>query len=189
MNATSINWPAVFAEAHSQPGASAEDLACALADLRKPLSGREAAAIAQSQSNPFPGGDPLHAAWRPFDPRGWRMPRRPLAPSYLSFLRWSDGGSFVNGDRCFDPFLPCSRLREYLLAYHIPHYMRGALPFAFDGGGGFYLFDMRAESVRGEYPVVYAGAGNLRYDDAVVVASSFIEACRGTTDPADRHRG
>jgi hypothetical protein len=117
------------------------------------------------------------------------LPDGPLPPSYLSLLRWSDGGSFVNGDHRFDPFLPCSRLREYLLGYHVPQYMPGALPFALDGGGGFYLFDMRAGPVRGEYPLLYAGASNLRYDDAVAVASSLIEACRGTTDPADKYRG
>jgi hypothetical protein len=189
MDAATIDWPAVFAEAHPKPGATAEDLATVLADLRRPLSGREVGAIARSQSNPFPSDDPLHAAWKPFDASRWKLPDGPLPPSYLSLLRWSDGGSFVNGDRRFDPFLPCSQLRQYLLSYHVPQYMPGALPFALDGGGSFYLFDMREGPVRGEYPVVYAGAGNLRYDDAVTVAASFIEACRGTTDPADRYGG
>ena len=78
-------------------------------------------------------------------------------------------------------------MREYLLAYHVPQYMPRALPFAFDGSGRFYLFDMRDRPIQGEYPVLYVGAGSLRYEDAVAVASSFVEACRGTTDPADRH--
>jgi SMI1 / KNR4 family (SUKH-1) len=187
MDSMSIDWPAVFVEAHPRPRASEEDLAVALADLKRPLSEEEAAAVARSQSNPFPRDDPLHAAWRPFDARRWRVPKGPLPPSYLSFLRWADGGSFANGGRRFDPFFPCSRLREYLLAYHVPQYMPGTLPFAFDGGGCFYLFDMRGKSVRGEFPVLYVGAGNLNFADAVTVASSFLEACRGTTDPADRY--
>jgi hypothetical protein len=186
-HADPIDWPAVFTEAHPEPGASAEDLAAALADLRRPLSDEEAYEIARSQRNPFPKKDQLHAAWRPFDPRRWRLPDEPLPPSYLSFHRWSDGGAFVNGDRGFDPFFPCTRLREYLLAYHVPQYMPGALPFAFDGGGCFYLFDMRQDPVGGEYPVLYVGAGNLGYEDAVPVASSFVEACKGTTDPADSY--
>jgi hypothetical protein len=186
-DATRIRWPAVFATAHPRPGVSEQDLAAALADLRRPLSEEEADQIGRSQTNPFPRGDSLHASWRPFDPHRWRLPDRPLPPSYLSFLRWSDGGAFFNGDRRFDPFLPCGELREYLLGNHIPQYMPGALPFAFDGGGRFYLFDMRNEPVRGEYPVLYVGAGNLGYEDAVLVAASFIEACRGTTNPADSY--
>jgi hypothetical protein len=182
--ATRIDWPSVFAVAYPESGVSEQDLAAALTDLRRPLSEEEASQIARSQTNPFPKADPLHASWRPFDPRRWRLPDRPLPPSYLSFLRWSDGGTFGNGDRRLDPFLPCGRLREYLLCYAVPQHMPGALPFAFDGGGCFYLFDMRAEPVRGEYPVLYVGAGNLGYDDAVLVASTFIEACRGTTNPA-----
>jgi hypothetical protein len=187
MQPARIDWPAVFAEAHPQPGASEKDLAAALADLRRPLSDAEAKEIARSQSNPFPSDDPLHAAWRPFDARRWIVPKRPLPPSHLSFLRWSDGGSFVNGDRRFDPFFPCTRLREYLLAYHVPQYMPGAFPFAFDGGGCLYLLDKREKPVRGEFPVLFVGAGNLGYKDAVMVTSSFLEACKGTTDPADRY--
>jgi hypothetical protein len=61
------NWPAVFAEAHPEPGASDEILAAAIADLRRPLTEEEAKGIARSQSNPFPGNDPLHAAWKPFE--------------------------------------------------------------------------------------------------------------------------
>src|SRR5438874_13163602 len=97
MDTASIDWPATFAEAHPEPGASEENLAVALADLRRPLSRRETAEIARSQSNPFPPTDPLHAVWRPFDPRPWRLPDRPLPTSYLSFFRWSDGGTLVNG--------------------------------------------------------------------------------------------
>src|SRR5438105_4911264 len=123
MDAAMIEWPTVFAEAHAQPGISEEDLAAALADLRRPLSKEEVDAIAGSQSNPFPKRDPMHAAWTPFDPRGWRLPDRPLPPSYLSFLRWSDGGVFINADRSFNPFLACGKLREYLLCYHVPEYM------------------------------------------------------------------
>jgi NAD(P)-dependent dehydrogenase (short-subunit alcohol dehydrogenase family) len=35
----------------------------------------------------------------PFDPARWRIPDRPIPASYLSFLRWSDGGEFQTGDR------------------------------------------------------------------------------------------
>lgn len=187
MDAEKIDWSSVFADAYPEPGASEEDLAAALADLRRLLSDEEADEIARSLTNPFPKSDPLHFSWRPFDPRRWTLPSGPLPRSYLSLLRWSNGGAFSNGDRNFDPFLPCDRLREYLLCYHVPQYMPLALPFALDGGGNFYLFDMRQNPVEGEYPVLYVGAGNLDYEDAVLVASSFVEACRGMTDPAERY--
>jgi len=71
----------------------------------------------------------------------------------------------------------------HLLAYHVPQYMPGALPFAMDGGGGFYLFDLRADAIDGEYPIFFAHAGNLGWDDAVPVAQTFPDACRGNTNP------
>jgi hypothetical protein len=68
-----------------------------------------------------------------------------------------------------------------MLAYHLPEYMPGGLPFAFNGGGTFYLFDMREGAVHGEYPVVCSHAGNLGWgpDACFLVASSFEVACRG----------
>jgi hypothetical protein len=38
-----------------------------------------------------------------------------------------------------------------------------------------------------EYPILFTAAGNLGYDDAVLVADSFLEACKGTTDPGDAY--
>ena len=40
---------------------------------------------------------------------------------------------------------------------------------------------MRKGPVEGEYPVLYVGAGNLGYEDAVMVASSFVEAWNVST--------
>ena len=92
----------------------------------------------------------------------------------------------MNGDREFGMFDPKS-IREYLLSYQLPEYMPGAVPFALDGGGGFYLFDMRAFPIDGEFPIVFAHSGSLGWDedDHVVVASTFNEACRGSTHPLD----
>jgi hypothetical protein len=67
-----------------------------------------------------------------------------------------------------------------LLAYCLPQYMPGALPIAFDGGGTFYLFDMRKAAKQGEYPVVCSHAGNLGWeaDACIRIATSFKSACR-----------
>ncbi len=46
-----------------------------------------------------------------------------------------------------------------MLAYHVPEYMPLAVPFAFNGGGTFYMFDMRSPPVNGEYPIVCCGSG------------------------------
>ncbi len=70
-----------------------------------------------------------------------------------------------------------------LLSYEFPEYMEGAVPIAFDGGGTFYLFDMRAEPKDGEYPVFFAGSGALFWEDAIHVCNSFDEMIEGTTDP------
>src|SRR5215472_6681118 len=110
----------------------------------------------------------IHATYKPFDPSVWVMPTRPLPPQYLSLLKWSNGAWCRSGEREFG-FFPtfdangCG-VRESMLAYHVPQYMPGALPFAFNGGGTFYLFDMREDAVGGEYPVVCCHAGSLSWD-------------------------
>jgi hypothetical protein len=185
LSTTDIDWAQLFTESHPRPGADETTLDRFVAELGKPLSDQEVQVAERSQSNPFPPAHLLHDSYRPFDLRKWRLPGRPPPPSYLSFLRWSDGGTFVNGGRRFDPLFACAEWRYVLLGYRLPEYMPGAFPFALDGGGCFYLFDMREEPVRGEYPVLYVGAGKLCYEDAVLAAASFVDACRGNTDLAN----
>ena len=74
-----------------------------------------------------------------------------------------------------------------LIAYHLPQYMPGAVPIAFDGCGTFYLLDMRRPAVGGEYPVACAHAGDLGWEPEAcdVVADSFEAACRGTWNVDD----
>jgi hypothetical protein len=179
-----VDWLSVFDEARPDPGASDGDIERFVATVGKPPTAAEVRAVHRSQSNPFPKGDPLHAAYRPFDPSAWVMPSRALPPLYLAFLRWSNGGWFRSGERelgFFPSSGPSGGVRAMMLAYHLPEYMPSALPFAFNGGGTFYLFDMREEAIRGEHPVVCAHAGNLGWgpDECCLVAGSFVEACRG----------
>jgi len=74
-----------------------------------------------------------------------------------------------------------------MLAYHIPQYMPDALPIAFNGGGVFYLLDMREPACEGEYPIVCASSGYLGWEPRAwrLVAPSFLEACRGTVNVED----
>jgi hypothetical protein len=175
----------VFKRRYPVPGATQAELSELIASLQRPLSEVEIATLNASQRNPFPKTDPMHGTYKPFDTRKWLLPGKPLPESHVRFLSWSNGGAFFNRDRAFDPFFATHEIRSYLLSYHIPQYMPGAVPFAFDGAGAFYLFDMRADPVGGEYPIRYVGSGNLNYEDSVLVASSFVEACRGTSNPAD----
>ena len=77
---------------------------------------------------------------------------------------------------------PDDGVRATLLAYHVPQYLPGALPFAFNGEGTLYLFDMRQPAKGGEYPVVCSQAGNLGWevDECLKIAKTFEAACHGT---------
>ena len=111
-------------------------------------------------------------------------PDKGYPESYLSFLRWSNGGSYVNGERHFD-FFSTGDVRDFLLGYRIPVHLPGTMPFAFDGGANFYLFDMRHEMNEGEFPIVFAPSCGMSWDkEAYSVADSFLGVCRGRTDIA-----
>lgn len=157
--AAGVEWDKVFEGAQPKPGASEEEIAQFVATVGQPLSAEEVDYVNRSQRNPWPASNPFHATWRPFDPLQWQMPNRPLPASYLSFLRWSNAGHFQNGGRLFQMF--GTGLRNMMISYNMPQYMPGALPFAFNGGGVFYLFDMRAPAVGGEYPIHCAHAGSV----------------------------
>lgn len=176
-----IDWSAVFDSAQPKKGASPAAVARFVAHLGAPLTRAEVARVNGAQRNPWLATQPEHAAWQPFDPGAWVMPAdRPVPPSYRSFCRYSDGGTFQTGDRLFQMW--GTGLREFLIGYSVPQYMPRAVPFAFNGGGVMYLFDMRdPPGAHGEYPILCAGAGCLDFDphESPRVADSFPEVCRG----------
>ncbi|MGL6073947.1 MAG: SMI1/KNR4 family protein [Fimbriiglobus sp.] len=181
-----MDWTTVFDELYPEPGATAEVLEQYVMEVAFPMSSGEIERVNTSQQNPFPKSDPLYSSWQPFDPAAWEIPNRPLPSSYLSLLKWSNGGEFRTGERWFQFFPALDEghgVRAMMLAYHLPEYMPGALPIAFNGGGTFYLFDMRLPAIAGEYPVGCAHAGYLSWDsDAYAkIADSFLTACRGTS--------
>ena len=66
-----------------------------------------------------------------------------------------------------------------------PEWMPGAIPFALNGGGVFYVFDMRQQPQNGEYPILMAEAGTLDFEYAKLIGNSFLEVCQGTTNIED----
>lgn len=111
----------------------------------------------------------------PFSPETWKLPTRPLPAAYLDFLRSSNGGYFEGVNRNLDPLFTTREVRDYLLAYWIPQWMPETCPIGFDGGGTFYLLDLRDAGNNNDYPVIMSGAGCLAFDEALIVASSFAE--------------
>ncbi len=175
-----ISWDKVFAGETPGKGATDAELQELAAALGKPLSAKELESANDPKANPSP--ETVQQTAHDSDPRSWRLPTKPLPPSYLSFLKWSNGGSFYNGARAFN-FLSTSMVREFALKYRFPEHMAGALPIAFDAGDDFYVFDMRSDPVHGEYPILIVRGGKPSHSDAVHVADSFVELCKGTTDP------
>ena len=93
-----------------------------------------------------------------------------LPRSYVSLLARSNGGGIAIGERELAYFDPQS-LRDFLVDYQFPIYMPKALPFGLNGGGVFYVFDMREPlDNAADYPILAAHAGNLSFDDSPVVA-------------------
>ena len=185
-----MDWASVFSEAHPRPGATDATIEHFVAEVARPMSAVEVREVSARQANPFPKGDRLHSVWRPFDAAVWVIPDRPLPSAYLSLLRWADGGEFRTGERWFQffPTLDAGQgVRAMTLAYAVPQYMPGAMPVAFNGGGTFYLLDMRLPAVGGEYPIVCAHAGYLAWKPGACreVADSFAAACRGTVNVDD----
>jgi hypothetical protein len=79
-----IDWSIVFAVSYPKPGATDAELSTAIKALTAPLSQDELRSIAQSQTNPFPLGDPLYIKYRPFDPSAWVIPNRHFPSDYSS---------------------------------------------------------------------------------------------------------
>lgn len=180
------DWTNIFEECYPEPGAEAHELSELVQGFGASLSAEELGEINSRLSNPFPPSDPLHASYSPFDPCRWKLPAGSLPADYLDFLSWSNGGEFRTGERWFQFFPatdPMHGVRAMLLAYHIPQYMPLALPFAMDGGGGIYLFDMRDPAA--EPPIVWAHAGSIGWEpnNHVQLATSFLAACTGKTSP------
>ncbi|NUP14135.1 MAG: SMI1/KNR4 family protein [Polyangiaceae bacterium] len=173
------DWSAIFGTFKTQVGATPDDVARLVEDLRRPVGPDDRRRIIDSQSNPWLPGDEFYAGWTPLDPVAWRLPTAPLPASWLDFLAWSNGCLATNGEMEFG-FFGTSEIREFILGYHLPAYMPFAVPLGLDGSGNIALLDVREPMTDLEYPIVVAAAGNLGFDEARPLASDFESFCRIT---------
>ena len=169
-----MDWQTLFQQPALKPPATDAEIAHLQQSVLAPLSAVEIAAINARQQSLWPPTDPLR---EPFDCSRWQIPQRRFPASYVEFLRWSNGGDYVHGERFFMLFRS-AEIRGHLLDYQLPEYMPGAIPFGFDGAGTFYLFDMREEPVDGEYPILMAHSGCLGWeeDDVLLLSETFPQA-------------
>ena len=187
MNRT--DWGSLFEEVHPESGASEAEISHLIEDVTRPLSpaeieemNRKLVDVAERFKRMDPRGGASNVVAR-IDPSKWELPQGSLPESYLAFLRWSNGGSFRSGEKWFDPVFRTDEVRGYLLGYDLPEWMPGALPFAFDGAGTFYVFDMRGPPRNGEYPILVAHAGNLGFLGSRQTGSTFLETCSARQHP------
>ncbi len=165
MRMPDINWDEVFEEhIERRLGASEAEIDEFIKIVGQPLSHDEIAQLHQRNV--------AH-------PESWILPSGPLPESYLSFLRWSNGGHFRNGDRLMHFFPVLNEdvgVRVMMLLYQMPERCPGVLPIAFNGGGIFYELDMRFRSVEGEYGIVANECGHE--SGPFKLEPTFLEACQ-----------
>lgn len=109
------------------------------------------------------------------------FPRSVLPSALITLLRKSNGGDFTVGQREYQLFSTAEICKTYE-TYQFDLYMPFALPWAMDGCGNFYVFNLR-----GEDAAVYAvSAGNMGWapDECFRIANNF-EECLTQTIPLD----
>ena len=177
------NWPTLFDEADPKSGCSEEEIRELLTAIARPLDPKQLTDYRWLMGgNPYPPGTPERDAYVPSDPAGWPLPSRGLPASYLSFLRWSNGGEFRSQQRRIK-FIEARWVRNVMLTNLFPMAAPHVVPFAgVPEEGDWYAFDTTAEPAAGEFPVVYvAHGGTMR--EPMSLAPTFPEFCRGADRP------
>ena len=95
-----------------------------------------------------------------------------LPAAYLDLLRESNGGDFAKGAREYQ-FFSAEEVLENYEAYQFARYMPFAFPFAMDGRGHFYVFDLRAR----DESVYLVHASDLGWQDEARRIADDLNAC------------
>jgi len=100
------------------------------------------------------------------------FPIHSLPQEYLDLMYESNGGDYVNGEREYQ-FLSFEEIIEYYEAYMFFEFMPYAYPFAMDGCGNFYIFNLRMV----DNCVYVVSAGNMGWekDECYKIAKSFSQ--------------
>lgn len=178
-----VEWNRIFDEAKPATPASEQDIFGLRSFLCSELTDSERNEIAV-QINPFRQSTREYMAWCPVDPTKWTLPECDLPADFKDFLRWSNGGWARTGEREFG-FFGIAGIRNYMLWYLFPEYLPGVVPFAFNGGGIFYAFDVRDRPQQGEFPIIAVATGVLDFEYSPVIGTTFVDVCRGTVNIDD----
>ena len=75
-------------------------------------------------------------------------PASVVLPAILrDFLAWAKGRDFINDKRQWSPVFTPRQIREYMVEYGLPLAHPSKIPIAMDGGGCFYMVDLKSDSL------------------------------------------
>jgi hypothetical protein len=147
-----------------------------------PITPVEIQQVRDCDRNPWLPGTPEYNAWAPTDASGWVFPVGPFPPSYLSLVRWSNGGDFLAGDRRFLRIVGIEGIRAKMFELLSPQYMPRAVPFASNDYYDIYCFDMR-EPLRDDYPILVTRGSTMNYNNCSLAATSLLEFLQLSHNP------
>ena len=106
--------------------------------------------------------------------------------SFLNFLKYCNIQEIENGKRYF-VFYSLKDIRDLTISYSYPKWLKGGVPFASNGGGKHYVFDMRQNSINGEYPIYAVDLCNLGWETngIYLLGNTFLEVVTGKKDVDD----
>ena len=122
-----------------------------------------------------PAGTPEYDAWKPPDASGWVFPPGPFPASYLSLVRWSNGGGYRAGNERILQIVPIDGVRIKMIELHSPKNMSLAVPFAWNDYYDIYCFDMRKPLHGNEYPILVTRGNAMNYTVCRRAAKGLLE--------------
>jgi hypothetical protein len=163
-------------------GASVEVIAAGSLKAFRRIAGYEVEEVRRFSLNPWTRGTPEYDAWLPTDASSWVFPRGPFPPSYLSLVRWANGGPFLAGVDRILQIIPVDGIRQKMIELHSPKRMALAVPFAWNDVYDIYCFDMR-QPLRVEYPILVTRGNAMDYAVSSNGADGLVEFLRLPDNP------
>ncbi len=178
-----MNWEQLFDSIHYEAlaGATEGQLKLFKTTWNADLTKSEIDKLIISEKKLFTSEEHKNFTQHPKSYDQWKFPDRELPKSYLSFLQFCHTGiTTVKGDREIQ-FFSTKEIRQYNLIYGLPEELPGALSIAMDGCGNQLFFDMREKTIDDEYKIYACSSSDLDWDEAKIIADSFVDFCLGET--------